>query len=89
MEFLVVEFTRQGNQPIDRGVIINDIHGSWRTNKLLFLAAGTYTIRLEPGVNQSGQASQDFSPPSVPPFVLQFTDPSNPKRIKFTSTVQA
>ena len=87
MEYLVVEFNSKTSQPIDRGVVINDVHGSWRTNRKLFLAAGTYTIRLEPGEDHAGQPIDDFFPAFLSDIALQFTNPFDPKRIVFTSTV--
>lgn len=50
MEYLVVNFYE------DRGVIVNSASGAWRTNQILMLEAGTYTIGLAPPANYSPPA---------------------------------
>lgn len=68
MEFLVVEFDG------DRGVVINDATGAWRTNEILQLQAGSYVVALEP--------PNDFLPASIP-VVLAHTAVLRPKTIRF------
>lgn len=69
MEFLLVTFEE------DRGVIINSAPGAWRTNQLLMLEAGTYTIALAPPA--------DFTPIGIG-IVLEDTTVIEPYEITFT-----
>ena len=71
MEYLLVTFEE------DRGVIINSAPGAWRTNELLLLEAGTYTIALEPPAN--------FTPVGIG-IVLEDTTVIEPYEITFTKT---
>ena len=68
-EYLVVKFDE------DRGVIFNDAPGAWRTNQVLPLQAGTYTISLESPAN--------FTPAEIK-VVLKHTTVLAPKEINFT-----
>ena len=69
MEFLLVTFEE------DRGVIVNSAPGAWRTNQLLMLEAGTYTIALESPAN--------FTPAGIG-IVLEDTTVIEPYEIIFT-----
>jgi hypothetical protein len=69
VEFLIVKFDE------DRGVIIDGAPGEWRTNQVLQLQAGTYSITLAP--------PNDFSP-LVHTVVLRNTTVLVPKEIEFT-----
>jgi hypothetical protein len=69
VEFLIVTFEE------DRGVIVNSAPGAWRTNQLLMLEAGTYTIALE--------APANFSPAGIG-IVLEDATAIEPYEITFT-----
>ena len=71
-EYLVVKFDE------DRGVIINDAPGAWRTNQVLQLQAGTYIITLE--------APGNFTPTEIT-VVLRHTTVLAPKEITFTKVL--
>ena len=72
MEFLVVTFEE------DRGVIINSGTGAWRTNQLLMLQAGTYTVALAGVV--------DYRPPEAG-IVLTDTTVFTPYEVTFTKVL--
>jgi len=69
VEFLLVTFEE------DRGVIINSAPGAWRTNQILMLQAGTYTVSLQP--------PPDFTPDGIG-IVLQDTTVIKPYEVIFT-----
>ena len=50
MEYLVVKFDE------DRGVIVDEASGAWRTNRTLMLQAGAHSISLvtPPGTSNRG-----------------------------------
>jgi hypothetical protein len=72
MEYLVVKFDE------DRGVIVDEATGAWRTNRTLMLQAGTHNIALAP--------PQDFQPREQE-VVLTFTSVTDPMFITFTRIV--
>lgn len=69
MEYLVVKFIE------DRGVIVDEAAGAWRTNRTLMLQAGTHNITLAP--------PQSFQPLEQE-VVLTLTSVTDPMVITFT-----
>jgi len=69
MEYLVVKFDE------DRGVIVDEAAGAWRTNRTLMLQAGAHSISL---------ASPRNFQPLEQAVVLTFTSVTDPMVITFT-----
>ena len=55
MEYLVVKFDE------DRGVIVDEASGAWRTNRTLMLQAGAHSISLVTPPGTSNRRSRRWS----------------------------